>query len=109
MKFDFLAVLQKAVALIESGRGIDIDLAKLPLDDAKSYELLGEIRWACSSSKERVSLGASLKRLKPDRFEGAIIAMVTSCRQPWTTSPSYTNESTAKSPSTACIRCRSRS
>ena len=38
VKFDFLGlktltVLQKAVELIKRGRGIDVDLAKLPLDD----------------------------------------------------------------------------
>ncbi len=45
VKFDFLGlktltVLQKAVELIKRTRGLDIDLAKLPLDDKLSYELL---------------------------------------------------------------------
>src|SRR5690606_6439247 len=45
VKFDFLGlktltVLQKALELIERGHGIKIDLATLPVDDVKSYELL---------------------------------------------------------------------
>src|SRR5690606_33308566 len=44
VKFDFLGlktltVLQRAVDLLAQ-RGIAIDLATLPLDDAKSYEIL---------------------------------------------------------------------
>src|SRR5690606_25112367 len=44
VKFDFLGlktltVLQKAVDLIRD-RGVEIDLARLPFDDVKSYELL---------------------------------------------------------------------
>ena len=49
VKFDFLGlktltVLQKAVALIKRGRGIDIDLAKLPLDDRKTLRAAGQGR-----------------------------------------------------------------
>ena len=45
VKFDFLGlktltVLQTAVALVKR-RGIDIDLTHLPLDDKKTYDLLG--------------------------------------------------------------------
>ena len=46
VKFDFLGlktltVLQKAVDLIRR-RGIDIDLAAIPLDDAKTYDMLAK-------------------------------------------------------------------
>ena len=46
VKFDFLGlktltVLQKAVELIKRGRGIDIDLAKLPLDDKQELRAAG--------------------------------------------------------------------
>src|SRR5690606_1306003 len=80
VKFDFLGlktltVLQKALALIKSGRGIDIDLAKLPLDDKKSYELLAKADTAGVFQLESTGMRESLKRLKPDRF-GDIIAMV---------------------------------
>ena len=46
VKFDFLGlktltVLQKAVALIKRGRGVDIDLAKVPLDDKQELRDAG--------------------------------------------------------------------
>jgi DNA polymerase-3 subunit alpha len=80
VKFDFLGlktltVLQKALELIKSGRGVEIDLAKLPLDDAKSYELLAKADTAGVFQLESTGMRESLKRLKPDRF-GDIIAMV---------------------------------
>jgi DNA polymerase-3 subunit alpha len=80
VKFDFLGlktltVLQKALELIKAGRGIDIDLATLPLDDAKSYELLAKADTAGVFQLESTGMRESLKRLKPDRF-GDIIAMV---------------------------------
>jgi DNA polymerase III subunit alpha len=80
VKFDFLGlktltVLQKAQELIKAGRGIGINLAALPLDDAKSYELLAKADTAGVFQLESTGMRESLKRLKPDRF-GDIIAMV---------------------------------
>src|SRR5207247_11227744 len=45
LKFDFLGlsnltILKNAVDLIKSHRGIDIDLDRIPLDDARTFELL---------------------------------------------------------------------
>jgi DNA polymerase-3 subunit alpha len=80
VKFDFLGlktltVLQKAVTLIKRGRGIDIDLAKVPLDDKGSYELLAKADTVGVFQLEGTGMRDSLKRLRPDRFED-IIAMV---------------------------------
>ncbi|MDX2266140.1 MAG: DNA polymerase III subunit alpha, partial [Hyphomicrobiales bacterium] len=80
VKFDFLGlktltVLEKAVALIKRGRGIDIDLSKLELDDKRSYELLAKADTVGVFQLESTGMRESLKRLKPDRFED-IIAMV---------------------------------
>jgi DNA polymerase-3 subunit alpha len=80
VKFDLLGlktltVLQKAVELIRRGRGIDIDLSRLPLDDPKTYDLLGRADTAGVFQLESTGMRESLKRLKPDRFED-IIAMV---------------------------------
>ncbi len=80
VKFDFLGlktltVLQKALELIKTGRGVGIDLAALPLDNTKSYELLAKADTAGVFQLESTGMRESLKRLKPDRF-GDIIAMV---------------------------------
>ncbi|KWT70184.1 DNA polymerase III alpha subunit [Hyphomicrobium sulfonivorans] len=80
VKFDFLGlktltVLQKAVELVKRGRGIDIDLTKLGLEDKKSYELLARADTVGVFQLESTGMRESLKRLMPDRFED-IIAMV---------------------------------
>lgn len=80
VKFDFLGlktltVLQKAVELVKRSRGLDVDLASLPLDDVKTYELLAAADTVGVFQLESTGMRESLKRLKPDRFED-IIAMV---------------------------------
>src|ERR1700730_11564091 len=96
VKFDFLGlktltVLQKAVALIERGRGLAIDLAKVPLDDKPSYELLARADTVGVFQLEGSGMRDSLKRLKPDRIED-IIAMVALYRPgPMDNIPTYIN------------------
>ncbi len=103
VKFDFLGlktltVLQKAVQLIKRGRGIEIDLAKLPLDDAKSYQLLARADTAGVFQLEGSGMRESLKRLKPDRFED-IIAMVALYRPgPMDNIPTYINRKHGEEP-----------
>jgi DNA polymerase-3 subunit alpha len=103
VKFDFLGlktltVLQKAVELIKRGRGIDIDLAKLPLDDRKSYEMLARADTVGVFQLEGTGMRESLKRLKPDRFED-IIAMVALYRPgPMDNIPTYINRKHGEEP-----------
>jgi DNA polymerase-3 subunit alpha len=103
VKFDFLGlktltVLQKAVALIKRGRGIDLDLAALPLDDKKSYELLARADTVGVFQLEGSGMRDSLKRLKPDRFED-IIAMVALYRPgPMDNIPTYINRKHGEEP-----------
>ena len=96
VKFDFLGlktltVLQKAMALIKGGRGVEIDLARLPFDDRKTYELLARADTVGVFQLESTGMRDSLKRLKPDRFED-IIAMVALYRPgPMDNIPIYIN------------------
>ena len=101
VKFDFLGlktltVLQKALELIEQGRGEKIDLAHVPIagDDPKvtaSYELLAKADTVGVFQLESTGMRESLKRLKPDRFED-IIAMVALYRPgPMDNIPTYIN------------------
>ncbi len=104
VKFDFLGlktltVLKKAVDLVKRGRGIDVDLAALPLDDRKSPTSFSPrpIRSACSSWKS-TGMRESLKRLRPDRFED-IIAMVALYRPgPMDNIPTYINRKHGEEP-----------
>ncbi|MEO1793525.1 MAG: DNA polymerase III subunit alpha, partial [Pseudomonadota bacterium] len=94
VKFDFLGlktltVLETAVDLIRTGRGIDIDLARLPLDDRASYEMLARADTVGVFQLESQGMRESLKQLKPDRFED-IIAMVALYRPgPMSNIPTY--------------------
>ncbi|MFY0610465.1 MAG: DNA polymerase III subunit alpha [Hyphomicrobiaceae bacterium] len=103
VKFDFLGlktltVLQKAVQLIKRGRGIDLDLASLPLTDAASYELLARADTVGVFQLESTGMRESLKKLKPDRFED-IIAMVSLYRPgPMDNIPTYINRKHGEEP-----------
>jgi DNA polymerase-3 subunit alpha len=79
VKFDFLGlktltVLDRAVKYVRD-RGIEIDLAEVPLDDRASYELLAAGESAGVFQLESTGMRSVLKGLKPDTFED-IIAIV---------------------------------
>ena len=79
VKFDFLGlktltVLQKAVDLLAK-RGVEIDLAALPLDDAKTYEMLSRGESVGVFQLESQGMRKALLGMKPDVFED-IIALV---------------------------------
>jgi DNA polymerase III subunit alpha len=103
VKFDFLGlktltVLRKAVDLVKRGRGVDIDLVALPLDDKASYELLARADTVGVFQLEGTGMRDSLKRLKPDRFED-IIAMVALYRPgPMDNIPTYINRKHGEEP-----------
>ncbi|MGH7005918.1 MAG: DNA polymerase III subunit alpha, partial [Alphaproteobacteria bacterium] len=95
VKFDFLglttlSLLVLAVAHIKA-RGIDIDLSTLPLDDKKTFDLLGAGDATGVFQLESGGMRNALRSLKPDRFED-IIAVVALYRPgPMENIPSYIN------------------
>jgi DNA polymerase-3 subunit alpha len=79
VKFDFLGlktltVLETAVRLIRR-RGVDIDLAKIPLDDEKTYQMLSRGEVVGVFQVESAGMRKALIGMKPDRIED-IIALV---------------------------------
>jgi len=108
VKFDFLGlktltVLQKAVEMIERGRGITIDLSMVSIEnnypEAKAaYDLLAKADTVGVFQLESTGMRESLKRLKPDRFED-IIAMVALYRPgPMDNIPTYINRKHGEEP-----------
>ena len=79
VKFDFLGL--KTLTVIETAReliarrGIELDPAKLPLDDPAAYALLQRGDTVGVFQLEGQGMRDSLRKLKPDRFED-IIAIV---------------------------------
>ncbi len=79
VKFDFLGlktltVLNKTINLIKENN-IELDLAKLPLDDNKTYTMLGNGDTVGVFQLESSGMRDVLKQMKPDCFED-IIALV---------------------------------
>ncbi|HEV8307250.1 MAG TPA: DNA polymerase III subunit alpha [Methylomirabilota bacterium] len=80
LKMDFLGlrtltVIANTVQLVEESRGIRLDPERLPLDDAKTYELLADARTFGVFQLESVGMRDALRQLKPERLED-VIAMV---------------------------------
>src|ERR1700684_1959970 len=93
VKFDFLGlktltVLDVAVKFLKQ-RNIDIDLATLPLDDAKSYQMLARGDVVGVFQVESQGMRRALVDMRPDRFED-IIALVALYRPgPMANIPTY--------------------
>jgi DNA polymerase-3 subunit alpha len=80
LKMDFLGlrtltVLANTVALIREARGVGLDLDTLPLDDARTYELLSEAKTFGVFQLESAGMRDALRGLRPERLED-VIAMV---------------------------------
>ncbi|HEY7243469.1 MAG TPA: DNA polymerase III subunit alpha [Xanthobacteraceae bacterium] len=93
VKFDFLGlktltVLQTAVALLRK-RGVEIDLAMIPLDDQKTYAALARAEAVGIFQLESQGMRRALLDMRPDRFED-IIALVALYRPgPMANIPTY--------------------
>src|SRR5579862_5606097 len=93
VKFDFLGlktltVLDLAVKLVRR-RGIDIDLSNLPLDDAKSYEMLARGDTVGVFQVESAGMRRALIDMRPDRFEDLIVLVALYRPGPMANIPTY--------------------
>jgi len=80
LKMDFLGlanltILSKAGAIINQNRGIDIDLVHIPMDDAKTFDLLSSGETTGIFQLEGAGMRRHIKELKPTTFSD-IAAMV---------------------------------
>jgi DNA polymerase III subunit alpha len=78
VKFDFLGlktltVLARCLELLKA-RGVQIDLADLPLDDRPTFELLSRGDTIGVFQVEGAGVRDMLRRLRPDRFEDIVAA-----------------------------------
>ncbi|MEI7834574.1 MAG: DNA polymerase III subunit alpha, partial [bacterium] len=80
VKMDFLGlrtltVLKDALSFVEKYHGVSLNLATLPLDDVKAYELCARGNAAGVFQLESEGMRNALRQLRPDRITD-IIAMV---------------------------------
>jgi DNA polymerase-3 subunit alpha len=93
VKFDFLGlktltVLDAAVKLLKQ-RGIDLDIGRIPLDDKKTYEMLGRGDVVGVFQVESQGMRRALVDMRSDRFED-LIALVALYRPgPMANIPTY--------------------
>jgi len=93
VKFDFLGlktltVIDRAVGFIRE-RNIDVDMETIPLDDRKTFDMLGEGHATGIFQLESAGMRATLKSMKPDSLED-IIALVSLYRPgPMENIPTY--------------------
>ncbi|HEY1301091.1 MAG TPA: DNA polymerase III subunit alpha [Stellaceae bacterium] len=78
VKFDFLGlktltVLARCLELLKA-RGVELDLAELPLDDRHTFELLSRGDTVGVFQVEGAGTRDMLRRLRPDRFEDIVAA-----------------------------------
>jgi DNA polymerase-3 subunit alpha len=94
LKFDFLGlinltILADAVDLVEKHRGVRLDVDKLPLDDAKTFELLGHGDTMGVFQLEGSGMRRYVKELKPTEVRD-LAAMVALFRPgPMANIPAY--------------------
>jgi len=77
LKVDFLGlktltVIDETLKLVKKTRGIEINIEKLPLDDANTYKLLASSHTIGVFQVESSGMRDLLKKLMPERFEDLI-------------------------------------
>jgi DNA polymerase-3 subunit alpha len=80
VKFDFLGlknltILNKALSLIKEQYNKEIDLLNLPLDDKKTYEILGNGETTGVFQLESLGMRSLLRKLKPTCIEDIIAVL----------------------------------
>ncbi|OWK20177.1 hypothetical protein AJ88_34175 [Mesorhizobium amorphae CCBAU 01583] len=100
VKFDFLGlktltVLETAVKLIRR-RGIEIDLARIPLDDPDTYAMLSRGEVVGVFQVESAGMRKALIGMRPDCIEDIIALVALTVRARWRTSRPTTPESMAR-------------
>jgi DNA polymerase-3 subunit alpha len=93
VKFDFLGlktltVLDKAVQLVRR-RGVDIDLLRIPLDDARTFEMLARGETVGIFQVESQGMRRALIDMRPDRFEDLIVLVALYRPGPMANIPTY--------------------
>ncbi|OYV25167.1 MAG: DNA polymerase III subunit alpha, partial [Acidocella sp. 20-63-7] len=93
VKFDFLGlttltVLDRALGFL-SAQGITIDLAQLPMDDKKTYDMIAKGDTGGVFTFETQGYRSALQQMRPDRFEDLIAIQALNRPGPMANIPDY--------------------
>jgi DNA polymerase III subunit alpha len=80
LKMDFLGlrnldVIEDAVEIIRRSRGVELDIAAIPMDDAKTFEMLSRGDGTGVFQLESEGMREAMKKVRPSEFED-IVALV---------------------------------
>jgi len=95
VKFDFLGlktltVIDRAIKMI-ADKGVTVDLARLPLDDVKTYEMLQKGDVVGVFQVESQGMRRALVDMVPDRFEDLVVLVALYRPGPMANIPTYCN------------------
>jgi DNA polymerase-3 subunit alpha len=95
VKFDFLGlktltVIDRAIKMI-ADKGVAVDLARLPLDDVKTYEMLQKGDVVGVFQVESQGMRRALVDMVPDRFEDLVVLVALYRPGPMANIPTYCN------------------
>jgi DNA polymerase-3 subunit alpha len=93
VKFDFLGlttltILDRAVNFLKA-LGIDLDLATLPLNDAKTYEMISRGDTGGVFTFETQGFRSALQQMRPDKFEDLVAIQALNRPGPMANIPEY--------------------
>ncbi len=93
VKFDFLGlttltIIDRALKFLRS-QGIELDISKIPLDDRKTYEMIGRGDTAGVFTFETAGYRAALQQMRPDRFEDLVAIQALNRPGPMANIPDY--------------------
>ena len=80
LKMDFLGlrnldVIEDAVEIIHRSRGVELDIGAIPMDDAKTFEMLARGEGTGVFQLESEGMREAMKKVRPSEFED-IVALV---------------------------------
>jgi DNA polymerase III subunit alpha len=80
LKMDFLGlrnldVIEDAIEIIERSRGVRLDMAEIPMDDAKTFEMLAKGDSTGVFQLESEGMREAMKKVRPTEFDD-IVALV---------------------------------
>ncbi len=110
IKMDFLGLktlseLKEACAIVKQTKGIDIDLDRIPIDDAKTYELYQQGQTIGTFQFESAGMQKYLRELHPTVFEDLIAMNALYRPGPMDYIPSFIARKNGKEPITYDIPC----
>jgi DNA polymerase-3 subunit alpha len=93
VKFDFLGlttltVLDRALGFLRA-RGVEIDLATLPMDDPRTYEMIARGDTGGVFTFETQGYRSALQQMRPDRFEDLVAIQALNRPGPMANIPDY--------------------